>query len=100
VRTEHWTSAAEQGAVVARAVLGRGAPADTVPYFWSDHFGLRLQHVGHASEWARVALEGTSESFSARYYARDGTLIAVLLANRQHEAAAARRELAQRRLAA
>ena len=47
VRTEHWTSAAAQGAAVARAILGRSAPADDVPYFWSDQFGMRLQHVGH-----------------------------------------------------
>jgi NADPH-dependent 2,4-dienoyl-CoA reductase/sulfur reductase-like enzyme len=100
LRTEHWTSAATQGAAVARAILGDSAPAETVPYFWSDQFGLRLQHVGHASGWARVSLEGAPESFSARYYAHDGALVAVLLANRQHEASAARRELAEERRAA
>jgi 3-phenylpropionate/trans-cinnamate dioxygenase ferredoxin reductase subunit len=100
LRTEHWTSAATQGAAVARAILGRSAPAETVPYFWSDQFGLRLQHVGHPSGWARVSLDGAPESFSARYYADDGALVAVLLANRQHEAAAARRELAEERRAA
>jgi hypothetical protein len=71
-----------------------------VPYFWTDQFGLRLQYVGYGSGWARVALEGTPESFSARYYARDGRLVAVLLANRQHEAAAVRRELTECRRAA
>ena len=58
-RTEHWTSAAAQGAAVARAILGRSAPADDVPYFWSDQFGLRLQHVGHGSAWDRVVLDGS-----------------------------------------
>ena len=100
VRTEHWTSAAVQGAAVARAILGHSATAEAMPYFWSDQFGLRLQHVGYGSGWARVALEGTPESFSARYSARDGRLVAVLLANRQHEAAAVRRELTECRRAA
>jgi 3-phenylpropionate/trans-cinnamate dioxygenase ferredoxin reductase subunit len=100
VRTEHWTSAAAQGAAVARAILGRDVPTDDVPYFWSDQFGLRLQHVGHGTGWRRVALEGTPDSFSARYYAGDGSPVAVLLANRPHEVAAARRELASTRLAA
>ena len=99
-RTEHWTSAAAQGAAVARAILGRSAPADDVPYFWSDQFGLRLQHVGHGSGWDRVVLDGTPDSFSARYHARDGTLVAALLANRPHEVGAVRRELAGHRLAA
>jgi 3-phenylpropionate/trans-cinnamate dioxygenase ferredoxin reductase subunit len=100
VRTEHWTSAAAQGAATARAILGRSAPADDVPYFWSDQFGLRLQHVGYGVNWAGVALEGSPDSFSARYHARDGSLVAALLANRPHEAAAVRRELAERPLAA
>lgn len=100
VRTEHWTSAAAQGTAVARAILGRSAPADDVPYFWSDQFGLRLQHVGHGANWASVALEGSPDSFSARYHARDGSLVAALLANRPCEAAALRRELAERPLAA
>jgi 3-phenylpropionate/trans-cinnamate dioxygenase ferredoxin reductase subunit len=100
VRVEHWTSAATQGTAVARSILGRPAPVDEVPYFWSDQFGLRLQHVGHGSGWTRVALEGNAESFSARYHARDGTLVAALLANRPHEVGAVRRELAELRLAA
>jgi 3-phenylpropionate/trans-cinnamate dioxygenase ferredoxin reductase subunit len=99
-RTEHWTSAAAQGAAVARAILGKNASADDIPYFWSDQFGLRLQHVGHGSGWDRVVLEGTPDSFSARYLARDGGLVATLLANRPREVAAVRRELAEHRLAA
>jgi 3-phenylpropionate/trans-cinnamate dioxygenase ferredoxin reductase component len=99
-RTEHWTSAAAQGAAVASAILGKNASADDIPYFWSDQFGLRLQHVGHGSGWERVVLEGTPDSFSARYLARDGGLVATLLANRPHEVAAVRRELAEHRLAA
>ena len=99
-RTEHWTSAAAQGAAAARAILGRGAPADDVPYFWSDQFGLRLQHVGHGSGWDRVVLDGTPDFFSARYHARDGRLVGALLANRPHEVGAVRRELAGHRLAA
>jgi len=100
VRTEHWTSAAAQGAAVAQAILGRQVPADDVPYFWSDQVGLRLQHVGHGAGWHRAALEGTPDSFAARYYARDGSPLAVLLANRPRDVATVRRELAELRLAA
>ena len=94
VRVEHWTSAAGQAASVARAILGREQPYDDLPYFWSDQFGLRLQHVGHAEEWAAVEIEGDSDSFTARYLDGEGRPLAALLANRPREVAALRRELA------
>jgi NADPH-dependent 2,4-dienoyl-CoA reductase/sulfur reductase-like enzyme len=49
MRIEHWTNAVEQGAAAARTLL-HGSSADTiftsVPSFWSDHFGTRLQSIG------------------------------------------------------
>lgn len=48
MRLEHWTSAAEQGAAAARNALNPDAakPYSTVPYFWSDWHGVRIQFVG------------------------------------------------------
>ena len=49
MRLEHWTSAAQQGAVAARNALDpdAAAPYAAVPYFWSDWYdGFRLQMVG------------------------------------------------------
>jgi hypothetical protein len=48
MRLEHWTAAAEQGVVAGRnAVDPAGALAcETVPYFWSDWGGDRIQFVG------------------------------------------------------
>jgi NADPH-dependent 2,4-dienoyl-CoA reductase/sulfur reductase-like enzyme len=48
MRLEHWTSAAEQGAVAARNAVDPDAakPYTTVPYFWSDWHGCRVQFVG------------------------------------------------------
>jgi 3-phenylpropionate/trans-cinnamate dioxygenase ferredoxin reductase component len=94
VRVEHWADAAGQGATVARTILGDPHPYDPPPYFWSDQFGLRLQQVGRASSWTSVALDGEPDEFTARYLDAQGRPLAVLLANRPHEAAAARRELA------
>jgi NADPH-dependent 2,4-dienoyl-CoA reductase/sulfur reductase-like enzyme len=45
-RHEHWTSAGDQAAVVARDILGAEPPPPTVPYFWSDQFGLKIQLIG------------------------------------------------------
>ncbi|SNR95652.1 Reductase C-terminal [Haloechinothrix alba] len=48
MRLEHWTSAAEQGAIAARNSLNpaEAKPYTTVPYFWSDWYDSRIQFVG------------------------------------------------------
>jgi NADPH-dependent 2,4-dienoyl-CoA reductase/sulfur reductase-like enzyme len=49
LRIEHWTNAVEQGGAAARTLL-HGSTPDTVftsvPSFWSDHLGTRVQSVG------------------------------------------------------
>ncbi|TQS46979.1 NAD(P)/FAD-dependent oxidoreductase [Cryptosporangium phraense] len=45
-RTEHWTTTVDQAAIVARDILGLELPAPSVPYVWSDQFGLKIQLVG------------------------------------------------------
>ncbi len=48
-RIEHWTSASEQGAAVARNVLADNealTALDNVPYFWSDQYDVKLQSLG------------------------------------------------------
>jgi NADPH-dependent 2,4-dienoyl-CoA reductase/sulfur reductase-like enzyme len=100
VRLEHWTSAAGQAAVVARAILGGEPEVTATPYFWSDQFGLRLQHVGFAEGWERIVLDGDETSLAARYLAQDGRLVAALLVNRPQQVGSFRRELAPELLAA
>ena len=94
VRVEHWTSAAGQARAVAAAITGAEEPYTDASVFWSDQFGLRLQHIGHAESWHTVLLEGNESAFTARYHDRDGRLLAALAANRGSEAASLRRELA------
>lgn len=100
VRLEHWTSAAGQAAAVARAILGAEPKARPTPYFWSDQFGLRLQHIGSAQGWERIILDGHKTSLAARYLAQDGKLVAALLVNRPQHVGSLRRELAPKLLAA
>lgn len=45
-RHEHWTSTSDQATVVARSITGTEAPPETVPYVWSDQFGLKIQVIG------------------------------------------------------
>ena len=93
VRVEHWTSAAGQAAAAAHAILGRTRPYDDLPYFWSDQFGLRLQHVGHPHGWETTELEGDEGSFCVRFHDAQRRLLGALVANRPREVGALRREV-------
>jgi 3-phenylpropionate/trans-cinnamate dioxygenase ferredoxin reductase subunit len=93
LRMEHWTSAAGQAAAVARTILGEESVHDDVPFFWSDQFGLRLQYVGFASDWANIEIDGGGDSFSVRYFDEEERLLAALVANRPGELATLRREI-------
>ena len=54
MRVEHWTNAAEQGALAATNLLAeatgqRTTPYAPVPFFWSDQYDRRIQFLGRAS---------------------------------------------------
>jgi 3-phenylpropionate/trans-cinnamate dioxygenase ferredoxin reductase component len=93
VRVEHWTSAAGQAAAVAHAIVGRTRPYDDLPYFWSDQFGLRLQHVGHPHGWETTEVERDESSFCVRFHDRRRNLLGALVANRPREIGPLRREV-------
>ncbi|MFB7087374.1 NAD(P)/FAD-dependent oxidoreductase [Streptomyces sp. NPDC056296] len=102
-RAEHWTSATEQPRVaVTNLLAGRTVEwARTVPYFWSDQYGARLQFAGRRREGDTVRIvEGVvadgvpaDDGFLARYE-RDGRTTAVLSVDRPRPFMRARRELA------
>lgn len=52
MRIEHWTNAAEQGMHAASRLLaadGDAVPFATVPFVWSDQFGVKIQSAGRFS---------------------------------------------------
>lgn len=63
-RLEHWTSAAEQGAVAARNALDpeRSKQYSTVPYFWSDWYDSRIQFVGVPQADEIIVADGKLDS--------------------------------------
>ncbi len=59
IRVEHADHAWNQGAHVARAMLGGDAPYDVVPYFFSDLADwTSLEYVGPAHEWDEEVVRG------------------------------------------
>jgi NADPH-dependent 2,4-dienoyl-CoA reductase/sulfur reductase-like enzyme len=83
MRLENWTAAAELGAAAGRhvAVPAAAAPVATVPYFWSDWYGSRIQMVGVAvADEVRVVGDVEDETWAALYRAGD-TLVGALALN-------------------
>ena len=81
VRIEHWTHALEQPAAAVATLLGTGGPAPTsVPYFWSDQYGARIQFAGSRREGdiARVVEGSCADRSFLVVYERDGHPVAVL----------------------
>lgn len=89
-RMENWTAAAEQGAAAARNALDpdNAKPYATVPYFWSDWYGSRIQFVGvpDCDEVQLVDGDLDSSDADARWtalYRRGDRLVGALTVNGQ-----------------
>ena len=86
IRVEHWVVAERQGATAAVNMLGRGERFADVPFFWSQHYDVPINYVGHAEKWDEIAIQGdiAARDTILRYKQR-GRVLAVASIYRDRE---------------
>jgi len=74
VRLESVPNATEQAKTVAAHINGTPKPYNSLPWFWSDQFDLKLQIAGLSTGYDDVVIRGdieNSRSFAAYYFKGD-----------------------------
>jgi NADPH-dependent 2,4-dienoyl-CoA reductase/sulfur reductase-like enzyme len=85
MRLEHWTTAAEQGALAAKNALdpANATELGTVPYFWSDWYSSRIQFVGRpAADEIRVVSSELGDDRFLALYRRGDRLVGTITIDR------------------
>jgi apoptosis-inducing factor 3 len=99
IRVEHWVVAERQGQTAALNMLGYREKFDAVPFFWSQHYEVPINYVGHAEQWDELAIDGNIAGKDCLVrFRRSGRTLAVVTIFRDVESLEA--ELAMERKAA
>jgi len=97
LRIEHWVVAERQGQTAARNILGQQVRFSDVPFFWSQHYDMPINYIGHAEKWDKIEITGDIKGRDCLVrYSQDGRVLAVAsifrdLENLKEEAAMERR---------
>ena len=78
IRVEHWVVAERQGQTAALNMLGHHDKFAAVPFFWSQHYDIPINYVGHAEKWDELTIDGDIAAKDCLIrYKRNGRVLAV-----------------------
>ena len=98
LRIEHWVVAERQGQTAARNMLGRRERYTAVPFFWSQHYDVSIDYVGHAQAWDQIDQNGDIATHDvALRFRKAGRTLAVATIFRGQESLMAEVEMEQGR---
>ena len=96
LRIEHWVVAERQGQTAARNMLGRHERYAVVPFFWTRHYDISIDYLGHAASWDSIDQDGDIAAHDvALRFRKGGRTLALATIFRGQESLAA--ELAMER---
>jgi NADPH-dependent 2,4-dienoyl-CoA reductase/sulfur reductase-like enzyme/nitrite reductase/ring-hydroxylating ferredoxin subunit len=96
IRVEHWVVAQRQGQTAALNMLGHPEKFAAVPFFWSQHYDVPINYVGHAERWDELTIDGSIAAKDCLLrFKRDGRVLAVASIHR--DVASLEAELAMER---
>jgi NADPH-dependent 2,4-dienoyl-CoA reductase/sulfur reductase-like enzyme/nitrite reductase/ring-hydroxylating ferredoxin subunit len=99
IRVEHWVVAERQGQTAARNMLGQREVFDAVPFFWSQHYDVPINYVGHAESWDEIEVDGNIGAKDCLVRYRSGGRV-LAVASIYRDVASLQAELAMEREAA
>jgi NADPH-dependent 2,4-dienoyl-CoA reductase/sulfur reductase-like enzyme len=95
VRIEHWVLAERQGQTVARNMLGDNIAFTDPPFFWSQHYDVRINVTGYAHDWDEEIVVGNARDRDVLVgYRKAGAIQAVASIHRDLDSLRAERALA------
>jgi NADPH-dependent 2,4-dienoyl-CoA reductase/sulfur reductase-like enzyme len=78
LRIEHWVVAERQGQTAARNMLGRRERFAKPPFFWTQHYDVAIDYVGHATSWDRIEQDGDPAAYDVSLkFQKNGHTLAV-----------------------
>jgi len=96
IRVEHWVVAQRQGQTAAVNMLGRREKYAAIPFFWTQHYDVPINYVGHAAQWDQVVVEGDVAAKDCLLrFSRGGRTLAVASIFRDVDSLAAEVEMEQ-----
>jgi NADPH-dependent 2,4-dienoyl-CoA reductase/sulfur reductase-like enzyme len=95
IRVEHWVVAEQQGQIAAINMMsGKRQRYDHAPFFWSQHYDVPINYVGHAGKWDATEIVGDLKAHDGFVrFRRGGMVVAVASIYRDQDSLRAELEL-------